>query len=85
MAGKRLLGNGRSHLAETGMGYGAHLRRATRIGTRMLSAGGACLIHGLFPGLFPTTATATIVRLNDELKAGAKHGLDEPVLLEFEI
>ena len=85
MSGKGLFTNGRSHLAEAGMGYAAHLRRATRVGTRMLSAGAACLVHGVFPGLFSTTATKTIVRLNDELKAGPKHGAQEPALLEFEI
>lgn len=75
---------GRGHLSEAGMSYGAHLRRATRVGTRMLTAGGACLVHGVFPGVFRTTATNTITRLNEELKA-AKHGNQEPALLEFEI
>ena len=85
MSSKGLLGAGRGHLAEAGMSYGAHMKRATRVGSRMLAAGGACLIHGIFPGIFKTTATNTIVRLNDELKKGHKPGQQEPVLLEFEI
>ena len=75
---------GRDHLTEAGMSYGAHLRRATRVGTRMLRAGGACLVHGIFPGIFCTTATRTITHLNEELKA-SKHGKQEPALLEFEL
>ena len=85
MSGKGLFGAGRSHLAEASMGYGAHFKRATRVGSRMLAAGGACLVHGIFPGIFTTTATNTIVRLNDELKKGHKPGEQEPALLEFEI
>ena len=77
-------GAGQRHLTETGMGYNEHRRRAWRIGGALLTAGAACVIHGLFPGRFTDTATRTIVRLNDELKAG--HGPNtEPVLLEFEI
>ena len=55
------------HLEEVGLGYFAHLRRALRIGTRLLGAGFACLIHGLFPDLFTHTASRTITGLNDEL------------------
>lgn len=76
---------GRGHLNETGMSYAAHLKRASRVGSRMLAAGGACMVHGLFPNLFCTTATRTILRLNEELKSGPAHGGREPALLEFEI
>jgi hypothetical protein len=41
-------------------------------------------VHGLFPNLFQTTATRTIVRLNEEVKKAHPHG-GEPFLLEFEI
>jgi len=85
MSSKGLFEAGRGHLAEAGMGYGAHLKRATRVGTKMVTAGGACLVHGIFPSLFTTTATRTILRLNEELKHGPKHGKQEAPLLEFEI
>jgi hypothetical protein len=74
----------RGHLEETGMGYGAHLKRAWGIGGKLLTAGGACFVHGLLPGLFTDKATRTIVRLNEELKK-APDPKREPVLLEFEI
>jgi hypothetical protein len=85
MSGKGLFGAGRGHLSEAGMGYGAHMKRATRVGSRMLAAGGACVIHGIFPGIFKTTATNTITRLNEELQKGHKPGQPEPALIEFEI
>lgn len=66
------------------MGYGAHFMRAGRIGTRLIGAGGACLVHGLLPGLFSDKATRTIVRLNEEIKQAPPHR-GEPFLLEFEI
>ncbi|MDB5667624.1 MAG: hypothetical protein JWL74_574 [Alphaproteobacteria bacterium] len=85
MSGKGLFGTGSGHLAEAGISYGAHFKRASRVGSRMLAAGGACFIHGIFPGIFTTTATNTIVRLNEELGKGHKPGDPEPALLEFEI
>lgn len=66
------------------MAYGPHLKRAWSIGAPLLVAGGACLVHGLFPALFKDKATKTIVRLNEEVKKAPAHGR-EPVLLEFEI
>lgn len=80
----KLISAGAEHLAETGMGYGAHLVRASRIGGRLIGAGGACLVHGLLPGLFTDKATKTIVKLNEEVKKGHPHA-GEPFLLEFEI
>ena len=86
MATKGLIAVGREHLSEAGMGYGAHLKRATRIGGSLIGAGAACLVHGLFPALFSTRASNTIVRLNEEIKAGPSHGpAAEPMWLEFEI
>ena len=80
-----MAGTERRHLEETGMSYGAHLKRAWSIGGPLLVAGGACVVHGLFPSLFTTTATRTIVRLNEEVKKSHPHGVQQPFLLEFEI
>lgn len=66
------------------MSYGAHFKRAWSIGGPLLVAGGACLVHGLLPGLFSDKATKTIVRLNEEVKRAPPHR-GEPMLLEFEI
>lgn len=90
MAGKGMIAGGRDHLTEAGMGYGAHFKRATRIGATLIGAGGACLDHAVLPGIMKTRATSTIIRLNEEIKAGPKHGpapskAAEPMWLEFEI
>jgi len=80
------MGAGREHLDETGIGYGAHRRRAWRIGSAMTRAGMACMVHGLFPSLFRQTASRTIVRLNKEILAGpGRRRQAPPALLEFEI
>ena len=79
-----MLKAGRRHLVETGMGYGAHLVRAWRIGAQLAMAGVACLAHGLLPGLFKDKASQTIVRLHEEVKGGHAHG-SERMMLEFEI
>lgn len=55
------------HLDDVGLGYFAHLGRALRLGSRLVGAGLACLIHGLFPALFTHTASGTINGLHREL------------------
>lgn len=79
-----MLKAGRRHLAETGMGYGAHLGRAWRIGAQLTVAGLACLTHGLFPSVFKDRASRTILRLHEEVKGRPVHAGDR-MLLEFEI
>lgn len=79
-----MAGVGRRHLEETDMAYGVHMKRAWRIGGALLVAGGACIVHGLLPGLFTDKATRTITRLNDEIKSHTPAG-SEPALIEFEI
>ncbi len=84
-----LLAKGRRHLIDTEMGYFAHLRRAATIGARLIGAGGACLVHGILPGLFPTRASSTIISLHEEVATGhAPPRSDRPgqgMWLEFEI
>ena len=77
-----LIRSSRTHLAEAGMDYLAHLARATRIGASLIVAGAACLVHGLLPGLFTTKASRTVIRLHDEISA---HGPAQAMWLEFEI
>jgi hypothetical protein len=67
------------------MSYFAHLQRAFRIGGALSSAGAACFVHGLMPGLFTTKATRTIIRLSEEVAAVPPHGGQQTMWLEFEI
>jgi hypothetical protein len=55
------------HPASVGESYGQHLLRASGFGVRMLLAGIACLVHGIFPFLFERTGSRTITELNDRM------------------
>lgn len=74
----------RNHLREAGMDYVSHMGRAARIGSRLMVAGGACLVHGLLPNLFTTRATQTIIKLNEEVTQSHQPPR-ERMWLEFEI
>jgi hypothetical protein len=55
------------HPASVGESYAEHLGMAWSFGWRMLSAGFACLMHGLFPFLFIKTGSAAIRELHDRM------------------
>jgi hypothetical protein len=48
------------HPREIGESYTEHAGHAVCIGTRMIAAGVACLVHALVPGLFIRTASRTV-------------------------
>jgi uncharacterized protein YjeT (DUF2065 family) len=60
----RLLGRSRDHLVGVGESYLEHMRFAASVGVTMVGAGLACILHGLLPALFPTTASRAIRRLH---------------------
>jgi len=64
------------HPATVGETYGEHLAFATGIGGRLLVAGVACLLHGVFPFLFERTGSRTITDLHARVTSGARapHG-----------
>lgn len=57
----------RAHPASVGESYGQHANFAFGVGLRMMGAGFACLMHGLFPFLFVDTGSRCIRELNDNL------------------
>lgn len=58
-----------AHPASVGESYFSHLGQAARFGQRMIRAGLACLIHGLFPFLFVTTGSEAVKALDAEMSA----------------
>lgn len=56
-----------SHPATVGESYGEHLATATGFGGRMILAGIACMLHGIFPFLFVTTGSRTVRHLHDTM------------------
>ena len=59
----------RRHLDEVGESYPTHLAAASGLGLRMISAGLACLVHGLLPFVFVHTASDAVRRLDRRLAA----------------
>jgi len=57
------------HPATVGETYFSHLLRASTFGVRMLIAGIACILHGLFPFLCVTTGSDSMKALHDEMSA----------------
>ncbi|SMF84482.1 hypothetical protein SAMN06265365_15410 [Tistlia consotensis] len=51
------------HPAAVGESYGEHFAFASGIGVKLLAAGGAALLHALFPFLFKTTASGIVLEL----------------------
>ena len=57
-----------THHPETvGETYLEHLESASSFGSRMIVAGFACMLHGLFPFLFVTTGSQTIRHLHERM------------------
>ena len=75
------------HPREIGESYAEHASHAMYIGTRMIAAGLACLVHAMLPGLFVRTATRAVADIQNLMasrsgsSAGALGGLErsEPI------
>ncbi|MEO1252018.1 MAG: DUF6356 family protein [Pseudomonadota bacterium] len=55
------------HPESVGETYTQHMGMAFSFGARLIFAGFACLVHGLFPFLFTTTGKDCIRRLHDDM------------------
>jgi hypothetical protein len=55
------------HPRSVGETYVEHLGSASFFGSRMIVAGCACLLHGLFPFLFVTTGSTTVKHLHERM------------------
>jgi hypothetical protein len=63
------------HPAAVGETYGEHLAFASGVGGRLMLAGIACLLHGIFPFLFERTGSRTIIDLHARVTGGARGAL----------
>ena len=61
-----------SHPRAAGQSYAQHRRFAWRFSRALFGAAFAALVHGMFPSIFPTSASETIRRLHAELDR--RHG-----------
>ena len=55
------------HPASVGESYTEHMGMAFSFGARMITAGAACLLHGLIPALFTRTGSAAIDELHTKM------------------
>jgi hypothetical protein len=55
------------HPASVGETYFAHMFSAFGFGARLISAGLACIVHGLFPFCFTRTGSSTVKKLHHEM------------------
>ena len=62
------------HPRSLGESYWQHHKRALGFGTAMIAGGIACVIHALVPALFERTASTTVLRLHEFMRA--THRLD---------
>lgn len=54
------------HPKSIGESYFEHMRIAVTFGLKMMGGGLACMIHGLFPFLFQTTGSRTVLKLSEK-------------------
>ena len=55
------------HPGEVGETYAEHFGNSTAFGVKMIAAGLACLVHGVFPFLFQRTGSTTVRELHGSL------------------
>ena len=65
------------HPQQVGETYAGHMATAWSFGLVLLAAGAACLIHGVFPFAFETTASRCVKRLHQRMAARAAAPLTE--------
>ena len=62
--------------------YTQHMASAFSFGSRMMLAGIACMLHGLFPFLFVKTGSATVRHLHDRMITHRSRGRAAPEWLD---
>ena len=62
-----LLKTARDHLEDVDMNYHQHFIFAQRVSIHLVSAGIACCLHAIHPGIFANTASATVSKLHELL------------------
>ena len=65
-----------AHPRSIGETYFEHQRVAFGFSAALLKAGLACFIHGLFPALFQTTASRTVMELHARMAARQNHAAE---------
>lgn len=75
----------RAHPRSLGMSWAGHAAGALRIGTELLGAGCAAIVHAAVPGLFTETAGKTVARIYDHVQQRKATSADPENWPEYEI
>lgn len=65
-----------SHLKQINEKYFEHMLYAQKYGLKLILAGIACMIHGLIPDIFVTTASQTMESIKSEIHSRKHKGKD---------
>jgi hypothetical protein len=68
-----------AHPQSVGESYTEHLGTALWFGLRMMTAGFACVVHGVLPFLFVRTGSRAISELNDRMVANRRRCPPQPI------
>lgn len=66
------------HPQSVGESYGEHFAKASGFGVTLIRAGGACLLHALFPAVHEQTASRAVIALAAELSSRRRIALETP-------
>ncbi|WP_294173162.1 DUF6356 family protein [uncultured Sphingomonas sp.] len=69
-----MLGSAHRHLAEAGESYTEHLVFASVVGTMLVGAGLACVLHALMPAICQRTASQTVQALTELFRDRSRLG-----------
>ncbi len=74
-----------AHPASVHETYLQHARFAGGVGMQMILGGLACCLHGVFPFLFTTTGSRTILALAARLGSGHRHATAQRIAGELAV
>lgn len=72
-----------THPYAVGETYLQHSRVAGSVGLKLIAAGFACLVHAVFPFLFETTGSRTILGLAEKISAGRRQARAAAIAAEL--
>ena len=75
----------RAHPRSLGMSWASHGVGAIKIGTELIGAGCAAMVHAIVPGLFTDTAGKTVARIYDHIQSRKAGAADPDSWPDYEI